>query len=282
MHIQPLDPRRMLAVTLDSGAITIVGTDSVDSAVFSEEITSGGVRVYQVLFNGVATQFPKTDVSSIRADLKDGADLLILGTIPVPAFATAGKGADTLSGGDGNDKLYGQGGADVIVGRGGNDVVDGGIQADYLFGAVGDDTIFAASPTNADDTVVGGDGKDTLRYASEATGLLLNIGSGITGNPVDDVVSADVEIVYGTPFDDNIITASGRPLKLFGLGGNDTLIGGSGRDTLDGGAGLDVLTGVGGNDLFVAGDGEVDQLNGGSGVDSLFSSDSNDVISNIP
>ena len=282
MHIQQLDPRRLLAVTLNSGAITIIGSDSVDSAVFSEEITSQGVRVYQVLFNGATSQFPKTDVTSIRADLKDGADLLIVGTIDVPVFATGGKGADTLSGGDGNDKLYGGGGADVVVGRNGNDIVDGGIQADYLYGGAGDDTIYGGSPTNADDTIVGAAGKDTLRYNDEATGLLLNVGSGVSGTPVDDVVAADVEIIYGTQFADQILTASSRPLKFFGLAGNDTFIAGSGNDTLDGGAGTDSLVGNGGNDLFVAGDGEVDQVLGGSGTDSLFSSDSSDVISSVP
>ncbi|MFZ3014289.1 MAG: M10 family metallopeptidase C-terminal domain-containing protein, partial [Nitrospira sp.] len=56
--------------------------------------------------------------------------------------------------------------------------------------------------------------------------------------------------------------------NLFGLSGNDTLIGGLGNDTLDGGAGADTMNGGFGNDLLTGGAGK-DILTGGGGFDTF-------------
>jgi len=57
------------------------------------------------------------------------------------------------------------------------------------------------------------------------------------------------EIVYGTPRNDGMRTATGTD-------GNDTLIGGSGRDTLSGGLGNDSLFGRLGGDVLIGGEGK--------------------------
>jgi Ca2+-binding RTX toxin-like protein len=71
---------------------------------------------------------------------------------------------------------------------------------------------------------------------------------------------------------------------LFGLGGNDLLIGGLGDDILDGGDGDDILwgdrsllSGADGNDVLFGRDGN-DELHGGGGLDQLMGGDGNDYL----
>ncbi|MFT7667945.1 MAG: Ca2+-binding RTX toxin-like protein [Planctomycetota bacterium] len=89
---------------------------------------------------------------------------------------------------------------------------------------------------------------------------------------------------YGDTFDFSGMTLSasdptgaGLVVEVFGLGGNDHLIGGSatdifhgglGNDTLDGGGGVDILLGEKGDDLLKGGAGK-DFLDGGKGNDTL-------------
>lgn len=61
-------------------------------------------------------------------------------------------------------------------------------------------------------------------------------------------------------------------LKLYGLDGNDTLIGGSGKDRIDGGTGADIMKGGAGDDIYYVdnlGD-QVIELTGG-GIDLVYS-----------
>ncbi len=100
----------------------------------------------------------------------------------------------------------------------------------------GNDTIVvygsALSPFNANNTLVGGAGDDSLTGG----GLL----KGGAGNDT-----------------------------LWGGDGNDTLIGGSGNDILNGGPGTNTLIGGGGDDLLYCGYGH-DILTGGTGHDAFY------------
>ncbi|WP_434082435.1 SwmB domain-containing protein [Comamonas antarctica] len=60
--------------------------------------------------------------------------------------------------------------------------------------------------------------------------------------------------------------AAGVSRRLYGYGGNDTLLGNQGNDILRGGAGNDTLNGFAGNDILVGGSG-ADTLTGGEGTD---------------
>lgn len=86
--------------------------------------------------------------------------------------------------------------------------------------------------------------------------------------------------------------------RMYGNGGNDTLIGANFNDTIDGGTGNDSLEGSLGNDQIAGregndllfgdlgndvifggpGDSGNDSLNGGSGNDFLYSGDGNDIM----
>lgn len=80
--------------------------------------------------------------------------------------------------------------------------------------------------------------------------------------------------------------ANSKLVRLFGLGGNDTLTGGNGREFMNGGVGNDVLRGGSGNDNLIGatgndtlfGDDGNDILNGGNGNDSLNGGLGSDVL----
>jgi len=69
-----------------------------------------------------------------------------------------------------------------------------------------------------------------------------------------------------------------QPWSMFGLGGNDILIGGFQTDRLYGGTGSDRLNGAAGNDTLNGGSGN-DTLIGGFGNDILLGSIGNDLLS---
>jgi Ca2+-binding RTX toxin-like protein len=84
----------------------------------------------------------------------------------------------------------------------------------------------------------------------------------IYGVPVTDV------IIYGLKGDDYIIGGSGNT-ELYGGDGNDNIIAGFGNALMVGGEGDDVLIGGSGNNILVGGPGN-DQLYAGTGTDTLI------------
>jgi Ca2+-binding RTX toxin-like protein len=94
---------------------------------------------------------------------------------------------------------------------------------------------------------------------------------GLGGAEADDL-AVDIENVIGTPYDDTIdasaVNITGIVHVLFGMSGNDTLIGGAQVDYLYGGPGNDTLKGKGGADFLFGGDGD-DVLMGGLGNDTI-------------
>lgn len=65
--------------------------------------------------------------------------------------------------------------------------------------------------------------------------------------------------------------------KMYGFGGNDTLVGGPKGDQLYGHSGNDALYGKEGNDSLFGDEGN-DYLNGGTGNDSLYGGSGNDTL----
>ena len=94
-------------------------------------------------------------------------------------------------------------------------------------------------------------------------------------------------IVMGTPFADFIdCSVSSGDLVIFGLGGNDWIVGGRGADVIDGGPGDDIIIGRNSKDFliggperdFLAGGRGDDLIRGGAGSDQLFGGDGNDLL----
>ena len=94
-------------------------------------------------------------------------------------------------------------------------------------------------------------------------------------------------IVTGTPFGDFIdCSVSIGDLVIFGLGGDDWIVGGRGADVIDGGPGNDILIGRDSKDFirggpgkdFLAGGRGDDLLRGEDGADQLLGGDDNDLL----
>ena len=142
-------------------------------------------------------------------------------------------GQETYTGTDGDDfiKEYGVTGLDIINGKAGNDSIIAGGQIAIVYGQEGNDTIEGQS-FNITQEFYGGDGND----------LIVN-----TNEDISKQTRA----------------------KLYGEGGNDTLISFAGDDTLIGGAGNDEIQ-TSGNDLIIIGSND--------GADTIYSSGGADTI----
>ena len=194
-----------------------------------------------------------------------------------------GNGVDrfTLDGSE-NGALFGMGGDDILNGGGGNDVLHGGGGADRLNGGGGDDVLIG----DVHDHVDGGAGQDTFILQHDAGDEPVHIY--MEQAPVDattgpHITITNIETVIGHD-GDNMIMA-GRVLDhgvaLYGLGGDDILIGYDGNDHLDGGDGNDILMAQNGNNVVMGGAGDDtikvkygnDRVDGGEGIDALIFAD---------
>lgn len=201
----------MIKVTDPSGTshdASIGGSDSTD---YCKDIPSENSTVCYIA----------DDAAEVRTDgstLGGGNDTLTV----VPA--TTGKEIDLeMDGGPGNDTLTGGAGHDTLKGGEGSDLLQGNGGRDF----------FSDAGTTPGDV-------DTVSYndtAHNARGVNVTIddgqsndgADGIDGATAADTVSAGIDKVVGTDFDD----------LIFGSAIGDTIVGGLGVDTLYGAAGDD-------------------------------------------
>ncbi len=171
-----------------------------------------------------------------------------------------------------------------LLGGAGNDTLTGNNATNVLSGAAGDDVLDPGR--GASDLMLGGDGIDTVSYATRTLPVTAD-----ADGVADDGEAGDAHTI-GTDVE-NLTGGSGND-RLAGTAGANTLSGGSGNDVLDGGAGPDLLLGGAGTDTAdyasrsahvvadpdgAADDGEVgegdtietdvESLAGGSGDDQL-------------
>ena len=168
---------------------------------------------------------------------------------------------DKIDGSDQANLLYGYAGADLISGYQGDDKLHGGDGDDYLDGGLGNDLLMGGAGddilhgNNGDDYMDGGDGIDavTFNWLGATTGVTLDLrvtSAQNTGHGLDTILN--VENAEGTRFDDvihgtnaaNLLSAgSAGDDKLYGYGGDDTLLVSTlSNDVIDGGAGIDKLS----------------------------------------
>jgi Ca2+-binding RTX toxin-like protein len=247
---EPLESRRLLAIDLNSGVLSIVGTNKNDTILVDSDGTNVTVHL------GTVTQsFLATDVTSITVNGQRGNDRIEIGNgVTVGATLLGGDGNDRLFGGNGNDILDGGRGNDTISGGGGNDTISGGGNHDVLYGGAGDDLIHG----NGDaDFMWGGNGDDLL-FGDAGNDKLF----GDAGDDTLDGAQGN-DHLHGGADDDQLLGAAGND-QIFGDDGNDFLDGGLKNDTLRGGNGNDILSGGSGNDRLWGGTG-TNFLDGGSG-----------------
>lgn len=181
---------------------------------------------------------------------------------PTGIHMDGGGGNNSLYGGTQSDTLNGDECDDFIVYGYGSDHLDGGIGNDTTYGGAGSnvytvdnaaDVIYENEVSGALDEVQSG--VIDLNYANyayvEVLSLLGSLNLDLTG--VDDVIQLN-----GNDGDSQIFTISGMQailVTMFGLGGNDQLLGDYGSDVMYGGDSNDFLSGSAGFDKAYGGNG---------------------------
>jgi len=229
-------------------------------------------------------------------------------------FIGRGNASDNIiTSGNGNDTLYGGAGADQFFGGAGTDTVSygdsttGGVTLNFKTGvhtgiAAGDtfNSIEKFIGTSQGDIFVGdananildgGSGVDLLSFASEASGITLNLNGVLTGIAAGDVYTS-IEAFEGSLFDDTF-TGSALAEKFIGGAGADTIDGGAGKDaawyvTSSAGVSIDLAAGTasGGDaegDVLssiedLAGSAHDDVLVGDAVANTIFGAEGNDII----
>lgn len=262
--IQPLESRRLLAVTLSHTTWVLDVTGTPGNDVVSIVVTPNyniSVRVN----NDPPVEYGAWFPHAIRVNTGAGNDRITIGTNTDATSVHGGDGNDTITGGGKNDTLYGDNGNDLIMGGGGNDTMDGGAGNDTLSGQGGFDTADYRSAASAirltldklanDGRVAIGE-KDNVLDAEQLLGGIYN--DSITGD-------AGFNQIYGGAGNDEIHAGAGND-DVHGGPGSDKLFGGDGNDTIKGDDGNDLLGGENGND----------SLDGGLGADGIYGNDGND------
>ncbi|PLX91929.1 MAG: hypothetical protein C0621_10455 [Desulfuromonas sp.] len=155
---------------------------------------------------------------------------------------TGNSDDNILTGGDLVDTLYGMDGNDTLYGGAGGDTLEGGLGDDILVGGLGGDTL------------VGGEGSDTVSYENATNKVYVSLG--------------DVDFRSGESFGD---TYEGIE-NIYGSNSSssDRLEGNNGNNIISSSGGPDYLDGLGGNDTFhFAADDLPNSVDGGSGTDEI-------------
>jgi Ca2+-binding RTX toxin-like protein len=129
----------------------------------------------------------------------------------------------------------------------------------YVFDGKGGNDTISGFAQGGDDTILGGDGNDTLygRAVGDSDGYY-----------------SDADTIHGGSGNDLIYGGSGKTDSwdsddtLYGEDGNDRIWGSFGKDLMSGGKGSDQLRGQAGNDILAGGE-AADRLYGGGGGDTF-------------
>lgn len=133
--------------------------------------------------------------------------------------------------------------------------------------------------TNANETITGGNGIDTVSYGNAPSAVTVNLaglydskgsslGYNTSGGSGHDVLT-NLNNIIGSQYDDTI-TGNSANNVLSGGDGNDTLYGGDGNDTFYGGKGNDSLYGSKGADTFSYGASNGQGGSSNDGVDTIY------------
>lgn len=261
--------------TMDGGLgdDTYYVTDATD--VVSETGTLAGT-------NGTDTVI-STLTSTLSTNIEN---LTLIGTSVINGTGNAAN--NVINGNAQNNILIGLAGIDRLFGFGGDDRLVGGVD-----GAPG-------SGTSSNDTLTGGDGKDTYVIDSVSGDLVVETNT-VTNGSEDDTVFLNVITGAGTyVLTTNVenlvlgantgtigtaITATTNALNGTGNAFNNNIAGNAGANTLIGGAGQDTLNGGDGNDILIGNtaiagvaDAAIDTLIGGNGNDSYYVTEVTDVV----
>ncbi len=174
---------------------------------------------------------------------------------------------DHMMGNDSGNVLDGGGERDILWGLGGNDTLIGGAAGDWLFGGDGDDVLRPGADGN--NSILGGDGYDTLDYSDVSGGVTIKWAEDpySPGNfivqgtdQIKDERIFQIEYIIGSKGDDKIYDAKAN---VNGYDGKDDIISHDDGVFLNGGDGDDTIQAFGNNNVLIGGDG-LDWMLGGT------------------
>jgi len=265
--LRVLDASGTVIETFPSDSSATGGTVSLEAGTYYISVSEIGVTT----FIG----------ASYNLDVNSGPSLFTEGDDVVDGT----EGDDDFNALGGNDIVNGLGGDDTIDGGAGNDTLNGGTGSDTLDGGAGDDII---NGDGGSDTILGSLGADTIDggiggidivdYRGATSRVVLDALNGGTVGFAEGDTYNEVEHIYLSDFDDEIIAASAF-LRVFGGDGDDiidgrlgtnnaTFFGGNGNDIIYVGRAPKSVRGDAGDDI-IYGDYGPHTLNGGSGIDTL-------------
>jgi Ca2+-binding RTX toxin-like protein len=192
--------------TFSRGEDTFIAGAGTDRLIFDYSAATNTVLAGNGPNGSLATGYSGfyTDSSGTRQIVYSGVEHFTI---------TTGSGNDNINTADGQDVITTGAGNDTVNALGDNDLVDGGI---------------------GDDVLNGGDGVDTLSYASLAGGVgvtvnLAETAAQATGGAGTDTIS-NFEFLTGSQYADQLTGSIDNNL-INGGAGDDTMIGGQGNDT---------------------------------------------------
>ena len=147
-------PSAVARSSLKNGRLVIRGTAAADTI----DVAVNGAKLV-VTINGVAKEYDKADVNSIKVKARGGNDDVSIAS-DLDAHVNCGKGNDSVTSGGGDDTVNGGKGDDDLSGGAGDDLLRGARGKDALDGGDGDDELSGGA--GADD-MAGGVGNDGLR-----------------------------------------------------------------------------------------------------------------------
>lgn len=237
-------------VTGSAAADTLLGGDGDDilAGGAGDDSLTGGGGFDTADYSDAASLISINLSGGAAQDGDGGADTLtsienVIGT-DFNDVLISDDAVNTLTGGAGGDRLDGRGGDDVMIGGAGNDIYTVTDTGDAIIELVGEGT----DRINAFVDFTNPDNVELL------VGKFASVGLTLTGNGTRDQITGANKI--------------NSPDAIFGLGGNDLLVGLVGDDVIDGGAGNDRIFGNSGADVISGGLGN-DRITGQQGADTF-------------
>lgn len=297
------------------GADSIMDSEGVNTVMFGDGFTAGGIKAYRSNWNDILITFDGfEDTLTIKnyciskearnftlvfadgtvveaADQNsplrtiygtDGSEYMI--SIYEDGITKLGQdGDDQLVGSNGNDFLYGDKGSDRLTGNAGNDVLDGGEGNDFLYGGAGNDT-YIFKKGYGTDTIDDGEGTNTIEIYGYSANQIKAYRTNWNDITVTFEGSDDKLVIEGfftSEANRNFYLTFNGGSKVHATASNSplrTVYGTENSDyivTMDDRGGT--LIGENGNDSLNGGNG-ADKLYGGIGDDQFYGNGGNDTL----
>jgi Ca2+-binding RTX toxin-like protein len=274
------------------------GTSGQSGSILIEGYFLAGSRIEWLVFDDGSALHAASVIGHALAS--DQPDLVVWTQSSI--HIDGGLGDDSIVTGEFDDTLYGGSGDDTLDGGSGDDTYvyrkgDGNDFIKYHYFNSGVDQLILMDIHPEEITVRQSDDDIVLEITETGVGVTLERQMSTNYNAVDKVVFADgtqwgaatlaANARYlGTEGNDVLFVPGSTASKIYGLAGNDIILGGRYNDILDGGEGDDSLSGENGDDVLNGGAGVdilfggigSDTLNGGEGDDTLFGGEGDDVL----